>query len=73
MNLHLIRLHATTPWLLFGASLGLALLAAYVHLLISAVEREAALRPGADRQGAPTAQAPAASIPDSHLAFIVVP
>lgn len=73
MNLHLIRLHATMPWLLFGAALVPALLAACVHLLISAVEREAAPRQGADRQGPPAAQAPAASIPDSHLAFIVVP
>lgn len=72
-----IRLNATTPWLLFGAALALALLAAYVHLITSAVERAAARHaaPAAGSHGTPSADAQvlAAPIPDSHVAFIVVP
>lgn len=77
MNRHPIRLNATTPWLLWGAALALALLAAYVHLLTSAVERAAAQRaaPSSRPAGvpAPSAQASPTTIPDSHVAFIVVP
>lgn len=77
MNRHPIRLNATTPWLLWGAALALALLAAYVHLLTSAVERAEAqhVAPPAGNRGAPAqgAQAMPTPIPDSHVAFIVVP
>ncbi|MBK1690477.1 hypothetical protein [Rubrivivax gelatinosus] len=76
MNRHPLHLRTTTPWLLWGAALALALLAAYVHLLTSAVERAAAQRPaGSGSPGTPPGQAQAlpAPIPDSHLAFIVVP
>lgn len=66
----------TTPWLLWGGALALALLAAYVHLLTSAVERATAQRAApAARPGAPApaAQAAPTPIPDSPVAFIVVP
>ncbi len=76
MNRPPIRTKATTPWLLFGAALALALLAAYVHLITSAVERAAAQHAApatGNRTPSAGAQAMAAPIPDSHVAFIVVP
>ncbi|MBK1615860.1 hypothetical protein CKO44_20615 [Rubrivivax gelatinosus] len=74
-----IRPPLLNAWLLWGAVLVLALLAAYVHLLTAAVERaQAQRRPGAAAtaglQAPQTLQASAAvTIPNSHVALIVVP
>ncbi|MBZ8140915.1 hypothetical protein CLD22_13515 [Rubrivivax gelatinosus] len=74
-----IRPLLSNAWLLWGAVLALALLAAYVHLLTAAVERaQSQRRPGAAANTGPQAQqamqaSAAVTIPDSHVALIVVP
>ena len=70
------------PWILWSAILATALLAAYVHLLTSAVDRGETLRrhpaaAGPARASADPTSAPepglAPPIPPSHVALIVVP